>query len=68
VTRAALTVGLLVLALCVALATSVVQSHNRAEGSRLDALRQDCLLLEAVHGAQRAAIIGLDHAPAEDAR
>ena len=33
------------------------------EGSRLDALREDCLLLEAVHGAQRAAILEADHGP-----
>ena len=62
-TRAALVAGLLGAALALGILTAIVQSHNRGEGARLDALREDCLLLEAVHGAQRAKILELDHGP-----
>jgi hypothetical protein len=63
VTRTVLVAGLVAGSLVLGLLTAIVQSHNRAEGARLDALREDCLLLEAVHGAQRAAILELDHGP-----
>jgi hypothetical protein len=63
VTRGILVGGLCAGSLVLGVLTAIVQSHNRAEGARLDALREDCLLLEAVHGAQRAAILELDHGP-----
>jgi len=63
VTRGVLLTGLLGASLALGLLTAIVQSHNRGEGARLDALREDCLLLEAVHGAQRAKILELDHGP-----
>jgi hypothetical protein len=63
VTRAVLVAGLLAASLAFGILTAIVQSHNRAEGARLDGLREDCLLLEAVHGAQRAAILEKDHGP-----
>jgi hypothetical protein len=63
VTRGVLLTALLGASLALGLLTAIVQSHNRGEGARLDALREDCLLLEAVHGAQRAKILELDHGP-----
>jgi len=63
VTRSILVGGLLCAALILGILTAIVQSHNRAEGARLDGLREDCLLLEAVHGAQRATLLELDHGP-----
>ncbi len=63
-TRAVLTAGVLGLCLVLGILTAIVQSHNRAEGVRLDGLREECLLLEAVVGAQRAAVLELDHGPA----
>jgi hypothetical protein len=63
VTRGVLVTGLLGASLALGILTAIVQSHNRAEGARLDAQREDCLLLEAVHGAQRAAILEADHGP-----
>jgi len=63
VTRSILVGGLLCATLILGILTAIVQSHNRAEGARLDGLREDCLLLEAVHGAQRATILELDHGP-----
>ncbi|MBL8861479.1 MAG: hypothetical protein JNK02_05650 [Planctomycetes bacterium] len=62
-TRALLLGGLLVGTLVLGLLTAILQSHNRGEGARLDALREECLLLEAVQGAQRSAIVELDHGP-----
>ncbi len=62
-TRPLLVAGLLAASLALGILTAIVQSHNRAEGARLDGLREDCLLLEAVHGAQRAAILEKDHGP-----
>lgn len=62
-TRAVLATGLLGATLALGILTAIVQSHNRGEGARLDALREDCLLLEAVHGAQRAAILEADRGP-----
>ncbi len=62
-TRSILVGGLLCASLILGILTAIVQSHNRAEGARLDGLREDCLLLEAVHGAQRATILELDHGP-----
>ncbi len=62
-TRGVLVTALLGASLALGLLTAIVQSHNRGEGARLDALREDCLLLEAVHGAQRAAILEADHGP-----
>jgi len=63
VTRRILVAGLLAASLALGILTAIVQSHNRAEGARLDGLREDCLLFEAVHGAQRAAILEKDHGP-----
>jgi len=63
VIRTLLVAGLLAASLALGILTAIVQSHNRAEGARLDGLREDCLLLEAVHGAQRAAILEKDHGP-----
>ncbi len=62
-TRGVLVTALLGASLALGLLTAIVQSHNRGEGARLDALREDCLLLEAVHGAQRATILEMDHGP-----
>lgn len=62
-TRGVLVTSLLGASLALGILTAIVQSHNRAEGARLDAQREDCMLLEAVHGAQRAAILELDHGP-----
>lgn len=62
-TRGVLLTALLGASLALGILTAIVQSHNRGEGARLDALREDCLLLEAVHGAQRAKILELDHGP-----
>ncbi len=62
-TRGVLVTGLLGASLALGILTAIVQSHNRGEGARLDALREDCLLLEAVQGAQRAAILEADHGP-----
>ncbi|MCY2960734.1 MAG: hypothetical protein NTY35_11260 [Planctomycetota bacterium] len=62
-TRGVLVTGLLGASLALGILTAIVQSHNRGEGARLDALREDCLLLEAVHGAQRATILEADHGP-----
>lgn len=62
-TRSALVIGLLAASLALGILTAIVQSHNRGEGARLDELREDCLLLEAVHGAQRATILESDHGP-----
>ncbi len=64
-TRGVLVTALLGASLALGILTAIVQSHNRAEGSRLDGQREDCLLLEAVHGAQRAAILAVDHGPLE---
>lgn len=62
-TRGVLVTALLGASLTLGILTAIVQSHNRGEGARLDALREDCLLLEAVHGAQRATILEMDHGP-----
>ncbi len=65
-TRGILVTSLLGASLALGLLTAIVQSHNRAEGARLDAQREDCMLLEAVHGAQRAAILEIDHGPLQN--
>ena len=62
-TRTWLTGGLFGFALLLGLVTAIVQSHNRAEGARLNDLREDCLLLEAVDGSTRTRILEIDHGP-----
>lgn len=62
-TRGSLVTALLCASLALGILTAIVQSHNRGEGARLDALREDCMLLEAVHGAQRATVLEIDHGP-----
>jgi hypothetical protein len=63
VTRFRLCLVLATLTLLLGLATAAVQSHNRAEGDRLDAMREECLLIEAVNGASAEKIIELDQGP-----
>jgi hypothetical protein len=63
VTRLVLCAGLSGLTLVVALLTAIVQSHNRDMGQRLNDLREETSLIEAVNGAASAQIIELDHGP-----
>lgn len=49
-TRALLCCGLSGLTLVLALATAPVQNENRAKGIELNALKEECILLEAING------------------
>lgn len=62
-TRLLLCAGLCVTTLVVGLVTAIVQSHNREAGSRLNDLREETTLIEAVNDAAAAQIVGLDHGP-----
>ena len=62
-TRIVLCAALAALTLALGLATAVVQSWNREAGQRLNDLREETSLIEAVNGASRAQIIAIDHGP-----
>jgi hypothetical protein len=63
-TRAALSVGLSLAVLALAVATAGVQSHNRAEADRLARQYTTIKLIEAVNDERAAEIVALDHEPA----
>jgi len=63
VTRLVLCAGLSGLTLLVGLLTAIVQSHNRELGMRLNDVREETMLIEAVNAASKANIIALDHGP-----
>jgi hypothetical protein len=62
-TRLVLCAGLSGLTLLVGLLTAIVQSHNRDLGMRLNDVREETSLIEAVNAASKARIIALDHGP-----
>jgi hypothetical protein len=63
VTRFALACGLCGLTILMSLATAILQSENRVEGLRLDALKEECDLLEAANGEGCERILAWDQGP-----
>ena len=61
--RLALGSGLCGAAILLALATAVVQSQNRDRGLALDAVKEECDMLEAANGDGCELILARDHAP-----
>ena len=62
-TRLALGSILCGLAILLALATAIVQSKNRERGLALDALKEECDMLEAANSEGCELILALDHGP-----
>ncbi|MFO1011746.1 MAG: hypothetical protein U1F29_16920 [Planctomycetota bacterium] len=62
-TRALLCCGLSGLTLVLALATALVQNENRAKGIELNALKEECSMLEAINGDHLEKILEKDWAP-----
>ena len=50
--------------LLVGLATAIVQSSNHERGQALNALKDECSMLEAVNGERSERILALDWGPA----
>jgi hypothetical protein len=63
VTRLALCALLCGLTVLLALLTAVIQSQNRDHGIALDALKQECDVLEAVNGGRCERILARDWSP-----
>jgi hypothetical protein len=63
VIRLALCAGLGALTLLVGLATAVVQSRNHERGQALNALKEECNMIEAVNGDRAERILAHDWAP-----
>ena len=57
---------LLLAGLCVSLGllTTVLQSRNREKGYQLNALKEECDMIEAVHGERAEALLRADWGPA----
>ena len=51
------------LAILLALATAMLQSANRERGLALDALKEECDMLEAANGEGCELILARDHGP-----
>jgi len=62
-TRLVLGSGLAGLALVLALATAVIQSRNRERALALDALKEECDMLEAANGRGCELILAQDWGP-----
>jgi hypothetical protein len=63
VIRLVLCAGLGASALLVGLATAVVQSQNHERGQALNALKEECNMIEAVNGDRAERILAHDWAP-----
>lgn len=61
--RMGLSLGLSLATLGLAVATALVQSHNRAEAARLDEQLSTTKLIEAVNDERSAEIVARDYAP-----
>lgn len=61
--RKVLCVGLSAATLVLALCTALVQNENRARGLELDAIKEECSMLEAINGDRLERILERDWAP-----
>lgn len=61
--RALLCCGLSGFALVLALGTALIQNENRNKGIELDALKEECSMLEAINGDRLERILEQDWAP-----
>lgn len=62
-TRAILCVVLSVLALALGLFTALIQSENRERGLALNALKEECGMIEAINGDRAEQILAKDFGP-----
>ncbi|MBK7876354.1 MAG: hypothetical protein IPJ77_11460 [Planctomycetes bacterium] len=62
-TRALLCCGLSGLSLVLALSTALIQNENRAKGIELNALKEECSMLEAINGDRLEKLLEKDWAP-----
>lgn len=62
-TRAVLCCGLTGLTLLLALSTALVQNGNREKGIELNALKEECSMLEAINGDRLEKLLEKDWGP-----
>ncbi len=62
-TRAVLCGALAALALVVGILTAIVQSENHDRGQRLNALKEECSMIEAINGDRSEQILERDFGP-----
>ncbi len=62
-TRAVLCVGLAALTLVLGVLTAIVQSENHDLGQRLNALKEECSMIEAINGDRSEQILERDFGP-----
>jgi hypothetical protein len=65
VTRAVLCGALAALTLVVGILTAIVQSENHDRGQRLNALKEECSMIEAINGDRSEQILERDFGPIE---
>ncbi|MBI5365125.1 MAG: hypothetical protein HZA53_18250 [Planctomycetes bacterium] len=61
--RALLCCGLSGVAFVLALGTALIQNENRNKGIELDALKEECSMLEAINGDRLEQLLEQDWAP-----
>lgn len=62
-TRVVLCVGLAALTLVLGILTAIVQAENHDRGERLNALKEECSMIEAINGDRSEQILERDFGP-----